>query len=274
LSGGARSEFPEVAYKYGHALVEARRLGEARTFAARLLEGHPAQRKNAILVESEVGLAEGELGRVTRLLASLEAHRDFVPLARHLRVLAKLAPALTSVALEALAQICSSRPGEGGDFDRAMLQLELAAHFPRKLGRRCLDAFDAGRARLTHPEFFADCREGVARWLRGDEEGAIAAWRRIRPLRWGCHVPVEVFGPVLGSRLDAPLLEDATYGGAHPAQAREARRAAARGDLESAQALARRVVAAWSTADVAIPAVADMQAILTKPAATRPAERR
>jgi hypothetical protein len=109
---------------------------------------------------------------------------------------------------------------------------------------------------------------GAERHVRGDVAGAVDTWRSLITL--GYHrieLPPEAFDAVgeldLGSLLDVRRLEmGGRYNGADPAHAREARRAARRGDHARARALARQVIDAWSAADAPIPAVDDMRALL------------
>lgn len=83
-------------------------------------------------------------------------------------------------------------------------------------------------------------------------------------------LPVDVFDEVgdaaFASSVDETLIAKklAHVAGAHPAHVRQARRAATRGDRARAQELARIVVGAWGRADVRIPAVAEMQALLER----------
>jgi hypothetical protein len=186
--------------------------------------------------------------------------------------LAALAPELSPTAERAFWRVCD--PAFDGQLDglgwfaslqyRGLNLLELAPRVRPELGRRCLAAFDVP---LGDEPFFADCRRGVERYLDGDVVGAVRAWRRIRPPLHGCRAPVDVIervDPELAARVDARVLGDRTYGGAHPAHVREARRAAARGENAEALALAQRVVDAWSHADVHIPAVGEMRALLSR----------
>ena len=265
LNGGPASASPDEAYKYGHGLVKTGRLAEAGTLAARLVGGHPAHAANAILLEAEIGLAEGELAGVAHKLVELEGHRTYVPLVRHLLTLVDLAPSLEPLVGPALAAVCAEPPGPLGRFDLALIQLEIAAHRGGPLGRACLEAFDRQRRLNDFGDFFDVCREGVGHHLAGRTREAVGVWRRIRPIQWGCRMPVRAFDAVdqaLGQRIDEAHLDDTTYGGAHPAHIREARRAAARGQSTRAAELARRVVEAFSDADVDVPAVTEMRALL------------
>jgi serine/threonine protein kinase len=270
LSGGPFSEDTVASYKVGHGLVKNGELDKARAFASSLLEGHANQARNTILIEAEVGLAEGEFARAASVLTSSESVRSYVPVIRHLRTLARVAPSLRATIEPSLSKTCDpERARADGDFNHAMMLLELAAHLGDDLGNRCLRAFDAQTRGTTEASFFASCRTGVEKWLTDDVKGAVAEWRKIRPPLWGCRMPIEAFDavdPVFASAVDAPWLDDTTYGGAHPAQVREARRARARGDLPKARRLAERVLSAWGTADVSIPAVGHMQALLRETA--------
>ena len=70
----------------------------------------------------------------------------------------------------------------------------------------------------------------------------------------------------LAERVDARLIaaKDGNYGGASLSHVRSARRAMARGDRARAKQLAQQVVDAWGGADVPVPAVAEMKALLAR----------
>ncbi|HEX8793393.1 MAG TPA: hypothetical protein VF765_20760, partial [Polyangiaceae bacterium] len=121
--------------------------------------------------------------------------------------------------------------------------------------------------------------DGCDRFAQGDLRGAASAWR---PLVSGHEADAGYagnalarFGPVafdaagdhdLAARIDARSLASGfdAFAGASPATAREARRALARGDKTAARQLAQKLVDAWAAADVSVPAVADMRALLSK----------
>jgi hypothetical protein len=111
---------------------------------------------------------------------------------------------------------------------------------------------------------------GAERFAAGDLRGAAEAWRRFAPTHYfAIQLPPEVFdrtgAPEIASQMDAQYLRPSgPYAGIHPAFAREAKRAQARGDVALARALARRVVDAWSTADVPVPAVEEMKKLLAR----------
>jgi hypothetical protein len=70
----------------------------------------------------------------------------------------------------------------------------------------------------------------------------------------------------LAERVDARLIaaQDGNYGGASLSHVRSARRAMAHGDRARAKQLAQQVVDAWGAADVPVPAVAEMKALLAR----------
>ena len=79
-------------------------------------------------------------------------------------------------------------------------------------------------------------------------------------------LPTEAFEragePDLAARLDARKLAYTFIAGVSEAAPREAKRALAAGDKARAKALAESVVQAWEVADVDVPAVAEMRALL------------
>ena len=114
--------------------------------------------------------------------------------------------------------------------------------------------------------------DGARLYVDGDSDGAARAWRRadIANPYFYLIVDVGVFDETgdeaFASKVDQALIAKklAHVAGAHPAHVREARRSAKRGDLARAKELARIVGDAWSRADVRVPAVAEMQALLEK----------
>ena len=111
--------------------------------------------------------------------------------------------------------------------------------------------------------------EGVERFVRGDKTGAVDAFRvllqRGRPA-WLLGYVLEAAGQDdLSARVDAPTLErPAFYNGVsrRTCGRRGARTSAAM--QPRARELARAVVDAWGVADVEVPAVAEMRALLAK----------
>jgi len=273
-AGGAFTANRRYAAGLGSALIEHDRLDEARDLAARLLDGHPRQRTVAVLVEAEVQL------RTRRFLAAAEMLLEEIessvcpPCWTHLLNLAEISPEIRRLVTRRAAALCAQPPEAirarlgGGNFSLQLFQL--ASHLG-SAGESCVSAFDAiasEHLRTRYP-FSRHCREGTEAWLEGDARGAVAAWRRIDrgvlTREAGCLVPVRALDevdPDFASELDAPNLDDRTYGGIHLAHYREAKRAAKLGDDERASARAEQVIEAWQDADVDLPAVDEMKALL------------
>ena len=66
------------------------------------------------------------------------------------------------------------------------------------------------------------------------------------------------------ARIDARYLHDGAFNGAEPAHVREALRAEKRGDVATARAMAKKVIDAWSVADMDVPAVAEMRKLVAR----------
>jgi hypothetical protein len=71
--------------------------------------------------------------------------------------------------------------------------------------------------------------------------------------------------PEMADELDAPHVDDRDLHGVSLSTLRTARREWKRGNKPRAKELAKRVVEAWRTVDVTVPAVAEMQAIVDAP---------
>jgi hypothetical protein len=70
--------------------------------------------------------------------------------------------------------------------------------------------------------------------------------------------------PDIAERIDPLPASTEAWGGASLAHVRAARRALARHESRKARALAQQVVEAWTDADVALPVVAEMKALLAR----------
>jgi serine/threonine protein kinase len=111
---------------------------------------------------------------------------------------------------------------------------------------------------------------GLARFGAGDMKGAAEAWRplaqgdvdrRLFPVAFDASGDVDV-----AERVDAKLMAsgDGNYDGVSLSHVRSALRAMKRGDRERAKQLAQQVVDAWGAADVPVPPVAAMKALLAR----------
>ena len=115
---------------------------------------------------------------------------------------------------------------------------------------------------------------GAERYAKGDLSGAARAWRT---LLGGEQMMVPVLADAmvqafertdaieLAEQVDEKLMKRAgELNGATLGHVRAARRALARGDRERARQLAGQVVKAWSRADEAPPALADMRRLVAQ----------
>ena len=141
------------------------------------------------------------------------------------------------------------------------------------IAKRCLDrVFALAHAALN---WWGDAGEalfkGAQRYAAGDVQGAVAMWRSVSASSEPQIIeilPTEAFEragePDLAARLDARKLAYTFIAGVSEAAPREAKRAFAAGDKARAKGLAEKVVQAWEVADVEVPAVAEMRALLKK----------
>ena len=149
--------------------------------------------------------------------------------------------------------------------------IDLCMHASPDRARACfasLRQLRDGRAARAGQILGADALlSGAERWVEGDAAGAVEAWRPLVQSA-SAFVPVEAFereGEVAAvERLERSHLRHIGFAGAHPVHVREARRAARAGDTARARELAQRVVQSWGTADVSVPAVAEMRALLAR----------
>ncbi|WP_437676975.1 protein kinase domain-containing protein [Sorangium sp. So ce131] len=149
----------------------------------------------------------------------------------------------------------------------------LCAHATAAASRRCFARLRALRPRLSGgilpgTDAFTD---GAERYARGDHAGAARAWRPLLrdPGPFAAVMADAMVGVFerTGEVEPAARLEEAVaqgehqLGGASLATVRAARRAARRGKLDEARALARQVIEAWAVADESVPAVGEMRRI-------------
>jgi eukaryotic-like serine/threonine-protein kinase len=152
----------------------------------------------------------------------------------------------------------------------------LCAFAPTRTAQRCLARLSAalqkGELGGGMAAGFADLVSGAERYVRGDWAGAAHAWRPISQMEMYLESPIrhalaDVFDRTgdsdLADRVDAPMLaHKGPFGGADLAFVRAAKRASTRGDRRRAVELARKVVDAWSIADVDVPAVREMKKLV------------
>ncbi len=112
---------------------------------------------------------------------------------------------------------------------------------------------------------------GAERFAAGDVRAAVETWRALvagSNETLGLLLPTSAFEragePDLAARLDARKMQYRDMAGVSEATPREAHRAFDHGDRARAKELAQSVVHAWEVADVDVPAVAEMRALLAK----------
>ncbi|WP_437900392.1 protein kinase domain-containing protein [Sorangium sp. So ce124] len=147
----------------------------------------------------------------------------------------------------------------------------LCAHATAAASRRCFARLRALRPRLSGgilpgTDAFIDGAERVA---RADHAGAARAWRPLlRDPGPFAAVMADAMAAVFERAGEMELVErlekavpagERHLGGASLATVRAARRAARRGKVDEARALARQVIEAWAIADEPVPALDDMR---------------
>jgi hypothetical protein len=263
-------------------LLEQGRIPEARALGAKLSRRSPAYASAAAVAVGLADAKEGWLGRgLARMrtalggLDGLLMSRGDLSLLIQTSRLAEVAGLQGEVGEEIARHFVLSDPPRLPEGSFADVQIIAACmHAPRPVGERCIarlrDLHAADSRWQGSMEGAHELIAGAEHFARGERRAAARVWRTFAGTGFhGVFLPAEVFdeaGDVeLAAKLDAPRLASSReYGGIHPAFAREARRAAARGDAETARKLARRVIEAWGAADIPIPAVAEMRALLAR----------
>ncbi len=249
------------------ALIDAGRAEEAHALAATSLDDPEASR---LLHASVLAMTELHDAKLGRAISHLEEEGDvgIVDLA----VAADVAGRSGDVATRFAERFLASADAQAGNTARGYhTPMILCMRAEKGLAQRCLDRIDAlGHA--AHNWWYeggSALLAGARRYAGGDVRGAVSFWR---PLVAGSNMeivrtlPTEAFEAAgerdLAARLDARKMAFTIVAGISDAAPREAKRAFARGDRQKAIELARRVVQAWEVADVEIPAVAAMRALL------------
>ncbi|MCA9606507.1 MAG: serine/threonine protein kinase [Myxococcales bacterium] len=278
LSGG---ELPLYGIYLSHALLKTDRREEVRAIAARYATAGPELRIAGEYLRARVEMSEARFGRAFERMAAVLAERDrlgdflhgdtdcvesFMQLASFLGRDAEAAdPLARRFILADPHRLMLSEPHYEVSAIAICMRAspELAAPcFTRLRALREERAARAGR-RSTAEALL----EGADREIQGDDAGAVRAWRTL--VRTG-HPLLDPGAFERAGELDlldtlvASWLSRNDFAGLHPAHAIAARRAAARGETARARELANRVIEAWGAADVAVPAVADMRALLAE----------
>ena len=256
-------------YRYammlGRALAEAGRPDEARAVVVGWTGDAAIKSRIEAVVETFIDLHDARIERAFERRTPRISIPEWVTVAS---VLGTARDASTKWATTFLAEpdaeasptvLASSTP------------IALCMEARRDLASRCLDRV-AGlghAARNWWGEGGDEFLQGARRYAVGDVRGAVAKWR---PLVAGPTLdivrvlPTEAFAavgePDLAARIDARKMAFTFIAGVSEAAPREAERALAAGDKARAKELAQKIITAWEVADVTIPAVAKMRALL------------
>lgn len=269
---------PGTGARLAAYLIEHDRPREARALGAEL-SGMSSEFSSAAAVAMSLADAkEGWIGRgLTRLrkavrdLARMRLSHGDVSLVIQVARLAEVAGLQAEVGEEIARELVLPEPHRLPGDARADLQVVAACmHAPTKIALACISRIRVLRADESPMEGGLEFFTGAEQFARGERRAAAATWRRLAATAfYGHFLPVEVFDEAgedeIARTLDETRLgPKQAYGDIHPALVREARRAARRGDHETARRMADRVLKAWGAADVPIPAVAEMRALLAR----------
>jgi serine/threonine protein kinase len=274
-----------LTYALGEQLLRTGEREEVRALAAPLLSGTPEERIGGellmVLVDASMARFSAAYERGRRALeadAALggdglrhELFKKTMALAALLDRRADLADALVRRFVDPEPRF--RRPGT-----TAAIGATLCAAARRPLSTRCFERL----ARLVDEKYFlvllpstAAAIEGARHFAAGSHAKAAATWRPIASesgpaadlLRESMAEAFDRVGDAaLAEIVDRRAMEGAeAFHGATSAHVRAARRAARRGDLAAARALAAAVESARATADVPPPALREMQALAGGP---------
>jgi hypothetical protein len=290
LSAGA----PLLAVHHGMMLLNVNKRDEARAVAAELLSSAAAPTPGAAsdprLVGAEYLLARLEAGEARFGAALARGRRVLFAQPKFGRVAASDMYLLTLVFNVAEVVDRSSEIAE--EFVRLFVdpeppRLYPGRHVPGRVASACAFAPPAvARRCFTHLRalgaagFFREPMppdndafvNGAEAYARADYAAALAAWRPMtdNPGTQGKNLLASAFYRAgeadLARRIDGDAMaRPGPFNGAGPADLREARWAIEIGDRERAEQLVRRMIEAWSVADVPVPALAELRARLAQP---------
>jgi serine/threonine protein kinase len=148
--------------------------------------------------------------------------------------------------------------------------IQLCMQARRDVAQRCLDALDDDRRRSNVRQLDSSGAflQGARAYVAGNHRDAVERWRPLIADAFHAKLlPVDAFDRAgeleLAERLDALRDESRRLHGEALSTPRIAKRAAAKGDHGRAREFAQRAIDAWSGADAAVPAVADMRLLLS-----------
>lgn len=263
-------------------LLKDGRREEVRRMAARYATAGPMSRLAGEYLRARVEISEARFGRAYERLSEALADEDI----RFGRLINGDHDAL--VWLLELASLLERERETADPLVRAWVLSEprrlhtdqphyelptiaLCMHATPELARPCLATLRGLRegrtARAGRLDGAAAFLAGAERYVEEDWQGAVDAWRPMVRSR-SPFLPAAPFAAVgeteIARRLERAQLRRADFAGAHPVHVLRAERAFAAGDTERATQLAERVLGAWASADVEVPAVARMRQLATE----------
>ena len=275
---------PIWAFKLAEALVRIGRAEEARAIAGVLLRRGPDMDgpSQGVLVRVDAGEAHfsAAFERGQKLLATMDrygAAQDWLLVSVMLDtglIMGKVAPLADAFARRfVLADPPRIGPDVSGRRYVPDAFARVCANASRGVAKACFARLRELSATMPQEAPGAADKAdmlGLERFGAGDLRGAADAWRsmvagdvdrRLYPVAFDAAGDAD-----LAERVDERLIaaKDGNYGGASLSHVRSARRAMARGDRARAKQLAQQVVDAWGAADVPVPAVAEMKALLAR----------
>jgi hypothetical protein len=278
-------DLPLYSINYATHLVNTGQPVRARALAARFAMGGPVQVAAGEAISAMVDAAEARFGRAhERAKAAVMALETFGNIAladNFLRATAMTTAFLLGgeEAMRALADAFAERfvlaePHRltSGHFAPTFVA-ETCAWSSRAIAARCFERLRgliaAGyfvEGRLVSTEPFVEAAE---RFSQGDIVAAARAYRPLLTAPYHRHFSVAIFDAAgeheIASRLDAfGLASGPSLHGATLSHLREARRALAKKDWARAREMAQTVIDAWSVADVKVPAVDEMRALIAR----------
>ncbi len=278
LSGG---ELPLYGIYLSHALLKVERREEVRAIAARYATAGPELRIAGEYLRARVEMSEAHFGRAFERMAEVLADRErlgdflqgdtdcvesFLQLASFLGRGPEAAdPLARRFVLADPHRLAINEPHYEVSAIAICMRASPELAGPCLARLRTLREERAARAgrRSTAEALLA----GAERLVQGDDAGAVREWRTL--VRRG-HPLLDAGAFERAGELDLldTLLESwlhrNDYAGLHPAHAIAARRAATRGEDDRARELAEQVIGAWGAADVPVPAVTEMRALLAE----------
>jgi hypothetical protein len=274
------SDHPLYAINVAGLLLDRERREDVRVMASHLLLEGPSRKVALEVIEGLIETSEGKLGaaldRWTQAMPGIDQLGDLDRgdhnLVRAVLEVAQILGRSEPVATDLYKRFIEPEPPRL--FQWHPFSPEIAAfvclRMPREQGHRCLDRIDE---LISKSWFRAGAAPGSAEFMKaavrsfdGDSNAVLVALRMADPGARASFVAelLDAAGaPVEAQRADdsltvwAPRFHGATF-----ATVRSARRALKRGDRETARRLAEEAIFAWSRADVDVPAVAEMRALI------------